>query len=352
MPPAHPLYMIAGQILGGHYQVEKFLGKGGFGETYLARDNHLPDRPYRIVKKLKPQSNDPFVLQAAQILFEREAQVLYQLGELSQVPRQIPKLFAHFEDNQEFYLVQEYIEGHDLTDEIPPQRSKLSEAEVTQLLREILEALEFVHQQKIIHRDIKPANIRRRKSDGKIVLIDFGAVKQIATKPTNQQGTVTFTLPIGTPGYMPDEQEKGYPKLSSDIYAVGMLAIQALTGIPPHKLSRDSKTLEITWQNQAAVGAELAVFLNKMVAYNSANRYKNATEALSAITVTFISPIIPTPSQNVKQNSQNLLLIYLSVFLTTIMGIILGWFIYYSLNNTAPNIPEPPQEPPQKPKVW
>jgi len=147
---------------------------------------------------------------------------------------------------------------------------------------------------------------------------------------------------------MPDEQEKGYPNLSSDIYAVGMLAIQALTGLPPHQLPRDAKTLEITWQNQAAVGAELAGFLNKMVAYNSANRYQNATEALSAITVTVIS----TKTPNVKPPTQNLLLIYLAVFLTTITGIILGWFIYYSLNNTAPNIPEPPQEPPQKPKVW
>ncbi len=134
-------------------------------------------------------------------------------------------------------------------------------------------------------------------------------MKQIATKPTNQQGT-TVTLPIDTPGYMPDEQEKVHPNFSSDIYAVGMLAIQALTGIPPHKLSRDPKSLEITWQNQAAVAAKLADVLNKMVAYNSANRYQNATKALSAITVTFISPIISRQPQTVKPNSQNLLLIY------------------------------------------
>ena len=342
MPPNIPPTMIAGQILGGHYQIEKFLGKGGFGETYLARDTHLPDRPYRIVKKLKPQSNQPFVLQAAKILFEREAQVLYKLGEPSEVPRQIPKLFAHFEENQEFYLVQEYIEGHDLTEEIPPQnRNKLSEPEVSQLLREILEALEIVHKQKIIHRDIKPANIRRRSSDGKIVLIDFGAVKQIATKPTNQQGTITFTLPIGTPGYMPDEQEKGYPNFSSDIHAVGMLAIQALTGLLPQQLPRDPKTLEIIWQNQASVSAELAAFLNKMVAYNSAKRYQNATEALSAMTITIISPPPPTVK---GANQQNLLLIYLSVFLTAIIGISFGLFIHSSLNNTAPNIPENPQK--------
>ncbi len=346
MPPVHPLYMIAGQILGGHYQVEKFLGKGGFGETYLARDTHLPDRPYRIVKKLKPQSTEPFVLQAAKDLFEREAQVLYKLGEPSEVPRQIPKLFAHFEENQEFYLVQEYIEGHDLTEEIPPQnRNKLSEPEATQLLREILEALEILHQKDIIHRDIKPANIRRRKSDGKIVLIDFGAVKQIATKPTtSQQGTTSFTLPIGTPGYMPDEQGKGYPNLSSDIYAVGMLAIQALTGLPPHQLPRDPNSLEIIWQNQASVSAELAAILNKMVAYNSANRYKNAPEALSAINPTIIPTIKPIIN---GVNPPNLLGIYLSVFITIIIGIILGLFLAYftvNINRYLPSTPAIPSE--------
>lgn len=341
MPPN----TIAGQTIGGHYQIEQFLGKGGFGETYLARDTHLPDRPYRIVKKLKPQSTNPVVLQAAQVWFEREAQVLYQLGEHPQ----IPKLFAHFPENQEFYLVQEYIEGHDLTEEIyQPNGGKIDEAEVTQLLREILEILEFVHQQGIIHRDIKPANIRRRISDGKLVLIDFGAVKQIATKPNNQQGNVSFTLPIGTPGYIPDEQEKGYPKLSSDIHAVGMLAIQALTGISPHQFPRDPNSLEIIWENQVSVSPELAAILNKMVAYNFLERYQNATQALSALNSLNLSLPGPVTTPSLTPVSQSLFKIGLSICGTIIIGLSLGMFLAYSLSNVVQPRPETTQEKP----IW
>lgn len=346
MPPS----TIAGQTIGGHYQIENFLGQGGFGETYLARDTHLPDRPYRIVKKLKPKFTDPVVLQAAQVWFEREAQVLYQLGEHPQ----IPKLFAHFQENQEFYLVQEYIEGHDLTAEIyQPNGGKLREADVTQLLREILEVLEFVHQQGIIHRDIKPANIRRRTSDGKIVLIDFGAVKQVATKPNHQPGKISFTLPIGTPGYIPDEQEKGYPKLESDIHAVGMLAIEALTGISPDQFPRDPNSLEIIWQNKISVSPELAAILNKMVAYNFSDRYQNATQALSALNSLNIPLPVPVTIPSPAPVSQSLVKfglvkLGLSICGTIIIGLTVGMFVAYSLSNVF----QPRQENTQEKQIW
>ncbi|MEA5536091.1 protein kinase domain-containing protein [Crocosphaera sp. XPORK-15E] len=111
-------FMMIGQIIGGHYEIIKSLGQGGFGKTFLAKDKHLPDQPLRVVKLLHPLSNDPFTLQTAYRLFETEAEaeVLYKLGNHPQ----IPQLFAHFQENNDFYLVQEYIEGHDLSEEIKP----------------------------------------------------------------------------------------------------------------------------------------------------------------------------------------------------------------------------------------
>ncbi len=188
-----------------------------------------PGNPQCVVKQLKPLASDPYTLREAKRLFDQEAKTLEELGKHDQIPR----LLAHFEENQKFYLVQEYIEGHDLNQEVIPGK-QLSEAVVIKLLQNILEVLAFVHQQKVIHRDLKPSNIRRRQSDNKVVLIDFGAVKEITTQVVNPQGQTTFTIPIGTRGYTPSEQTNGKPKLSSDVYTCGIICIQALTGINPN----------------------------------------------------------------------------------------------------------------------
>lgn len=277
--------MIIGHSLGGHYQIIKLLGEGAFGETYLAKDTHLPKEPLRVVKKLQPKLNDPSNLDIAKRLFETEAQTLYKLGS----HKQIPQLFAHFEENQEFYLVQELIEGHDLSEEIRYGK-KLLESKVIELLRGILETLVFVHQQKVIHRDIKPSNLMRRTSDDKIVIIDFGAVKQINTSFNAQKGQKQKTVAIGTPGYMPIEQASGHPKLCSDIYAVGMIGIQALTGVFPLQLLSDPNTLEVIWQDNITVSPELATVLNKMVRYNFSERYKSPVEVLEVLNGFFNPP--------------------------------------------------------------
>ncbi|MBD2018254.1 serine/threonine protein kinase [Microcoleus sp. FACHB-53] len=278
-----------GHTLGGRYQIVQSLGRGGFGETYLAEDTHLPDHPLTVLKKLKPQSTDPFSLQLARSLFDTEVKVLYKLG----THNQIPQLFAHFEENQEFYLVQEYINGHDLSHAIQSGQ-RLPETQVIQLLQDILDILSYVHQQRVIHRDIKPANLMRRASDGKIVMIDFGAVKQVSTQLKHSQGQSVSTIAIGTPGYMPSEQSKGCPKFCSDIYAVGMVAIQALTGVEPLQLPIDPNTLEIIWKNRASVSPNLADVLDKMVRYDFSQRYQSATDTLQALRTQVLSPTVPT----------------------------------------------------------
>ncbi|NEN92545.1 MAG: SUMF1/EgtB/PvdO family nonheme iron enzyme [Okeania sp. SIO3H1] len=293
--------MQSGKILRQRYKIiGSPLGSGGFGDTYLAQDLDLPENPKCVVKHLKPKSSDPGVLPVAQKLFEREAKTLYKLGKDSD---QIPKLFAHFQEGTEFYLVQEYIEGHNISKELTPGK-KLSQSYTITLLKGILEALAVAHQNNIVHRDIKPQNLMRRKSDNKIVLIDFGAVKEISVLTTaNQPGATTFTVAVGTPGYMPSEQTRGQPKLSSDIYAVGMVGIKALTGKNPENLPRDSKTEHIIWRNEAKVSDRLANILDRMVHEYFLLRYENAMGVLEALDIP-TSPVptpqptpAPTPSQ-------------------------------------------------------
>ena len=162
-----------GQLLAGRYQIEHLLGAGGFGQTFIAKDRQMFDA-ICVVKLLKSPANDPQTLELARRMFTTEARLLHELGHHDRIPR----LFASFEEDQNFYLVQEHITGHPLNQELTIDR-QLSETEVVHLINDILEPLAYVHQHNIIHRDIKPANLMRRSTDGKIVLIDFGSVKQI-----------------------------------------------------------------------------------------------------------------------------------------------------------------------------
>ncbi|NEQ75130.1 MAG: SUMF1/EgtB/PvdO family nonheme iron enzyme [Okeania sp. SIO2C9] len=285
--------MQSGKILRQRYKIIDTLGSGGFGDTYLAQDLDLPKKPKCVVKHLSPKTSDPAVLPIAQKLFDREAEALYELGKDSD---QIPKLFAHFQEGTEFYLVQEYIEGQDISKELT-RGKKLSESYTIALLKGILSALAVAHKNNIIHRDIKPQNLMRRKSDNKIVLIDFGAVKEINVLTTaNQPGKTTLTVAVGTPGYMPSEQAIGKPKLSSDIYAVGMVGIKALTGKDPHNLPTDTKTGNIIWRNEAQVTNHLANILDRMVHEYFPQRYENSTEVLEALGLTTSPQPTPTPT--------------------------------------------------------
>jgi formylglycine-generating enzyme required for sulfatase activity len=268
-----------GRTLAGRYKIVKHLGGGAFGQTFLASDTQLPGTPVCVVKQLKPQSNDPYTLQIASRLFNTEATALLKLGEHDQIPR----LLAHFEETQEFYLVQQFINGDSLCEEIKPA-CKWTEERTVAFLLDVLTALSYAHQQGVIHRDIKPANLIRRRQDGKIVLIDFGAVKQVSTGVVNaQQSQTSLIVGIGTPGYMPSEHTKGKPQLSSDVYALGMTAIQALTGIPPEQLPEDPLTGEVIWRNRAQISPNLANILDKMVSYDYRQRYSSASQALQAV---------------------------------------------------------------------
>ncbi|NET57259.1 MAG: tetratricopeptide repeat protein [Symploca sp. SIO2E6] len=289
--------------LGGRYTIINQLGVGGFGQTFLAEDTHLPGSPQCVVKQLKPKSSSGQSFQTARRLFDTEAKVLYQLGSHNQIPR----LLGHFEDHQDFYLTQEFIEGESLSTELVAGEP-WSESRVLALLREILQVLVFVHQQQVIHRDIKPANLIRRRSDGKIVLIDFGAVKEVRNQyDKTKKGQTELTISIGTKGYMPNEQLAGNPQFSSDVYAVGIIGIQALTGVHPKNISIDPRTSEIQWREalescQSAhsprqVSPELGTILDRMILYDFRERYLTAAEALQALQSIGVPGLdVPTPS--------------------------------------------------------
>ncbi|MBE9036849.1 serine/threonine-protein kinase [aff. Roholtiella sp. LEGE 12411] len=283
-----------GKLLDHRYQVIRVLATGGFGQTYIAQDTRRPGNPICVVKHLKPASSDPRVFETAKRLFNSEAESLEHLGNHDQIPR----LLAYFDENQEFYLVQEYIEGHTLTEELIPGR-RWSESQVIQLLQEVLGILDFVHRQGVIHRDIKPDNIIRRACDQKFVLVDFGAVKQLRTSIVAPSGQPTATVVIGTPGYMPTEQGQGKPRPNSDIYSLGIIAIQALTGLSATELQEDPETGEILWQHLVPVNYRLAAVLTKMVRYHFKDRYQNATEALQASQ----DVINPVPALSIPQAS-------------------------------------------------
>lgn len=271
---------INGRTLDGRYEVCEEIGSGGFGKTYKARDASRPGKPFCVVKQLRPINTKPRALRTAKDLFDREAKVLQDLGEHDQIPR----LLTYRKD--EFYLVLDFIEGKPLQEEMAGRR--LPELKVVSILQDLLTVLEFIHSKNVIHRDIKPANIIRRKSDSKLVLIDFGAVKEIEQRIEqlgDPQSVSQMTVAIGTDGFMAPEQAHGRPRLSSDIYSVGIVGILALTGMSAKELNqkRDPDTDEFKWKENVQLSHTLVEILDKMVRSDHFARYQSATDALIAL---------------------------------------------------------------------
>ncbi|MEA5619129.1 serine/threonine-protein kinase [Cronbergia sp. UHCC 0137] len=267
-------------LLCDRYRVLKPLGQGGFGATFLAKDMTLPGEPTCVIKQLRPTGKDPRTLQMARDLFEREAKTLGKIGNHPQ----IPSLLNYFEDHEHFYLVQEYISGYTIQEEIKKQ-GPYSEVAVRQFLTEILPLLEYIHEQKVIHRDIKPANLIRRSQDARMVLIDFGAVKdKVSQTPSSQSEHTAFTAyAIGTPGFAPPEQMAMRPVYASDIYAVGVTCIYLLTGKKPNDLDYDPKTGEMLWEDLVELSPHLIKVLKQMLDVSVRNRYQSSKEVLQAL---------------------------------------------------------------------
>lgn len=282
------------------YPIIKELGDGGFGKTYLATNTLLPARPYCVIKQLKPViGNDPVLQQLIQDRFEKEATILEGLGDGSN--GMIPRLYAYFVEQGEFYLSQEYIDGQTLSDRIRTQ-GLFTEQQVRDLLKNILPTLTYVHSRGIVHRDIKPDNIMLRQRDNQPILIDFGAVKETMTTMMRNSGNSTRSIVIGTPGFMPMEQMSGRPMYTSDIYSLGLTAIYVLTGKMPEEIESDPNTGDINWQPYAQnVSTQLIDVLNKAIQPSAKDRYPNAQAMLDALTIPTQTqtPSQPQPAQTI-----------------------------------------------------
>ncbi|ELS30565.1 MULTISPECIES: serine/threonine-protein kinase [Pseudanabaena] len=289
--------------LRNRYRASRPLGKGGFGATFLAADEGLPGFPSCVIKQLRPNTQSASVMKMARELFEREA---FTLGKIGSHP-QIPRLLDYFEEDANFYLVQEFVDGETLKQEFE-RRGVFSEIEIRKVLTEIFPALGFMHQNGVIHRDIKPANIMRRKQDGQLVLIDFGAVSSQVNKPSAEEdpsGLLT-NFAIGTPGFAPPEQMAMRPVYSSDLYATAMSCLYLMTGRSPKDLPHDPYTGEINWKSQVKLSDRLRVVFEKLLQQSVAQRFRSAEEALRALESGNISdepPRAATPSANYQSSA-------------------------------------------------
>ncbi|GAB4218330.1 MAG: hypothetical protein OHK0012_26770 [Synechococcales cyanobacterium] len=277
-------------LLGGRYRIQKKLGQGGFSKTYLAADTQRPGDPLCVVKKLsfsKGDSESPgefksglMELEYSRELFQREAQALEELGSHPC----IPQLLAYFTQAYDFYLVEEYLQGQTLEEKLL-HCSRLTGAEVIQFLRSVLSTLEFIHSKGVIHRDLKPSNIICVEENGHTVykLIDFGAVKDIYQQYSKTRKVTGF---IGTPGYAPPEQFMGQTRLNSDLYALGVVTLEALTGYEPHRFMQGSHGPSDDYVHEEMLShltdcdVRLVTVLQKMIARDPDQRYSTASEVL------------------------------------------------------------------------
>ncbi|MBD2344927.1 serine/threonine-protein kinase [Anabaena subtropica] len=290
-------------LLNNRYQVIQVLGAGGFGETWLAEDTHMPSRRCCVIKQLKPISNDPQTYQIIQQRFEREAATLEFLGEHSD---QIPRLHAYFSENGQFYLVQEWIHGQTLRSLVEATGYQ-NESTVRAILLSLLSVLDYVHSKGIIHRDIKPDNIILRDVDQKPVLIDFGAVKETIRSVVSSPKYATQSLVIGTPGYMPSEQAVGRPVYATDIYSLGLTAIYLLTGKSPEELPTHPQTGEILWQNFAPhVSPQFVTVLNQTIKPQAGDRFSTASKMLYALSSGLTTQPSVSPTTAPTQQTQAL----------------------------------------------
>ncbi|MDJ0675926.1 MAG: protein kinase [Calothrix sp. MO_167.B42] len=278
-------------VLNNRYRVIHSLGSGGFGETFLAEDTQMPSQRRCVIKQLRPIQDNPQVYELVKQRFQREAAILEELGEGSS---RIPRLYAYFTENSQFYLVQEYIEGQTLTTKLQTQ-GVMSEVALKQLLINILPILDYVHSKGIVHRDIKPDNIIIQNRDGKPILIDFGAVKETLGTIITPSGNSTKSIVIGTPGFMPSEQSVGRPMFASDIYSLGLTAIYLLTGKMPQELATDPSTGGILWRQYAPnLTPTFGSVLDRAIQFNARDRFASATEMLQVLQTGSFAPATPT----------------------------------------------------------
>jgi serine/threonine protein kinase len=280
-------------LLKERYRAIKPIGQGGFGRTFLAVDEDKPSKPRCVIKQFYPQAQGTSTVQKAVKLFTQEATRLDELGKHPQ----IPELLAYFTQDDRQYLVQEFIDGLNLAQELE-QKGAFNETQIRQLLNDLLLVLQFCHARQVIHRDIKPENIIRRTTtqatNGNLVLVDFGAAKEATYTALNRTGTS-----IGSPEYVAPEQIRGRAIFASDIYSLGVTCVHLLTQRSPFDLYDINNDAWI-WRQYltSPVSNELSRILDKMLESIPVRRYQTVDEILKDLKGG--QKLAPTPVISVK----------------------------------------------------
>lgn len=282
-------------LLKDRYRATEPLGKGGYSRTYAAVDQDRLNHPCVIKLFMMPPDQD----RKATELFNQEAVRLYELGKHDQ----IPEFYAHFEQDNRLYLLQEFIDGQTLFDELEDRVTSgatlYQESEIRAILTDLLPVLNFIHEQGVIHRDIKPANIIRRRRDNKLILIDFGVAKQATVEALVKQGTM-----IGTLGYAPAEQlqfGEAYP--ASDLYALGATCIHLLTGIHPFNLYNSLAGCWLWWEklpDGTTISPQLKEILDKLLQVLVKDRYQVVNEVLQELNPCELATVARSPQSEVE----------------------------------------------------
>ena len=281
------------KLFKGRFAIVKRLGRGGFGTTYLANDLSFEPARTCVIKQLKHKGQSvvtnklsqadnsarvSLALERAKRRFHREARMMARLGSHPQMPY----LLEHFVEGSQFYLVQEHVPGPTLS-QVMQRQGPRSEAEVKEILQEILVLLRYIHRQNLLHLDIKPANIIRRESDQKLVLIDFGAMqRRLNSELEILDADEKRDRSAGTIGFSPAEQLAGKPTCASDIYALGVTCLYLLTGISPLDLATAPNGLKLRWQESVQemghISDHFIHILHKMLAHDPAHRFQDTYE--------------------------------------------------------------------------
>lgn len=258
-------------LLQERYRALKPIGQGGMGRTFLAVDEFYPSKPRCVIKQFFLQNQSINNQSQSSALFRQEALQLEALGKHSQ----IPELLDYFEQDEQQYLVQEFIDGQNLEQELA-EAGAFNETQIWQLLSDLLPVLRFVHEHQIIHRDIKPANIIRRYCNGQLVLVDFGAAKSATGTALAQTGTI-----IGSAEYAAPEQTRGKAVFASDLYSLGVTCIHLLTQIPPFDVFDSSEDAWV-WRCYLGwpVSQSLGQVLDKLLQNATKQRYQSAESVL------------------------------------------------------------------------
>jgi serine/threonine-protein kinase len=286
--------LLPGTLVDRRYRIQRVLGRGGFGRTYLAVDKWRFGE-LCVLKEFAPSNRgDAVVTQKLRELFQREATILHKLNH-----PQIPKFFAVFEESGRLFIVQEYINGKtywNLLRDKHQNGDRFTETEILQWLKDLLRVLGYLHKQNIVHRDISPDNVMLARGRKLPILIDFGAVKQAATQFNwpNQPDAIELiqaSVSVGKSGYAPYEQLRmGQCSPRSDLYALAVTAMVLLTAKPPSQLM-DSATLEWKWQSLVSLSPRLVKILERMMAEKPQDRYSSAEEVLRDLQLLNPTPV-------------------------------------------------------------